>query len=66
MNDAFQGHIISPLEFILKLAEDFIFEGCKLLWFNPSQQLYSTQPLPHSPDGMGEGIGKVKVGKLTG
>lgn len=30
----FQGYIISPLEFTLKLAKDFTFEGCKLLWFN--------------------------------
>lgn len=48
MNDAFQGHIIS-LEFTLKLARDFIFEGCQLLWINPSQQLISTQPPTHSP-----------------
>lgn len=66
MNYAFQGHITSPLEFTLKLAKDLTFEGCKLLWFNPSQHLSCTQPLPHSPDGMGGGIRRVKARKLTG
>jgi len=37
------------------------------LWFNPSQQPSTRQPLTYSPPGgMGERIGRVKVRKLRG
>lgn len=40
--------------------------GAEELWFNPSQQLSTTQPLAHCPGGMGERIGRVKVRNLVG
>jgi len=36
----------------------------RMLWFNPSRHLSTTQPLAHSPDGMGGRTGRVKVRKL--
>ena len=39
----------------------------RLSWFNPSQQLSTTQLLAHSPCvGIGERLGRVKVRKLVG
>lgn len=39
----------------------------RVLWFNTSQQLSTTQPFAHSPTSrMWERIGRVKVRKLVG
>ena len=44
-----------------------VFLFSLMSWFNPSQQLSTTQLLAHSPTGgMGERIGRVKVRKFMG
>lgn len=40
--------------------------GAEELWFNPSQQLRTTQLLTHCPGGVGKRIGRVKIRSIVG